>query len=303
MVTLMGVFPDSSAPSAVADGLSFAPPSKAPLAIVDLGSNSARVVVVEHPIPGVIEVVAEERLDLRLATELDESSRLSERGIATTIDAVGEFAAFAREAGADSIRVVATAAIRSARNRTELLARAHAELGLAIEVLDGSEEAEYAATGALHGLPIRSGVIADIGGGSTEVARVIAGRIVGAWSFPLGSLSASAEWLTEDPPARKQLKGMRRMVADTLATSAPSGLAEVRSWSPPGAARERSPASPSGRPPIPSRAPTATPSIATPLATWAPSSPATARSSAPPSMACAPAAPTPSSAAPSSSRR
>lgn len=222
----MGVFPAGSAPSAVADGVSFTSPSKPPIAIVDLGSNSARVVVVEHPIPGVIEIIAEERLDLRLATELDEGSRLSERGIATTIDAVGEFAAFAREAGAGSIRVVATAAIRSARNRAELLARAHAELGLAIEVLDGSEEAEYAATGALHGLPIRSGVIVDIGGGSTEVARVIAGTIVGAWSFPLGALSASAEWLTQDPPTRKQLKAMRRMVAETLATSAPSGLAE-----------------------------------------------------------------------------
>ncbi len=226
MVSLMGVFPASSPPSAVADGVSFAPPSEAPVAVVDLGSNSARVVVVEHPIPGVIEIVAEERLDLRLATELDEDSRLSERGIATTIDAVGEFAAFAREAGAGSIRVVATAAIRSARNRAELLARAHAEMGLAIEVLDGSEEAEYAATGALHGLPIRSGVIVDIGGGSTEVARVIAGTIVGAWSFPLGALSASAEWLTQDPPTRKQLKAMRRMVAETLATSAPSSLAE-----------------------------------------------------------------------------
>ncbi len=226
MVCSMGVFPAGSAPSAVADGVSFSSPSKAPVAIVDLGSNSARVVVVEHPIPGVIEIVAEERLDLRLATELDEHSRLSDRGIARTIDAVGEFAAFAREAGADSIRVVATAAIRSARNRAELLARVHAELGLAIEVLDGSEEAEYAATGALHGLPIRSGVIVDIGGGSTEVARVIAGRIVGAWSFPLGALTASAEWLTEDPPTRKQLKAMRRMVAETLATSAPSGLAE-----------------------------------------------------------------------------
>ena len=222
----MGVLPASSPPSAVADGVSFAPPSKAPVAVVDLGSNSARVVVVEHPIPGVIEVVAEERLDLRLATELDEGSRLSERGIATTIDAVGEFAAFAREAGAGSIRVVATAAIRSARNRAELLARAHAELGIAIEVLDGSEEAEYAATGALHGLPIRSGVIVDVGGGSTEVARVIAGTIVGAWSFPLGALSASAGWLTQDPPTRKQLRAMRRMVAETLATSAPSGLAE-----------------------------------------------------------------------------
>ena len=221
----MGVFPASSAATAVLDGAPPAPPrSGAPVAIVDLGSNSARVVVVDHPIPGVIETIAEERLDLRLATELDAGGRLSERGIATTIGAVAEFAAFAREAGAGSINVVATAAIRSARNRDELLARAHAELGLAIEVLDGAEEAEFAATGALHGLPIRSGVVVDVGGGSTEVARVIAGAIVGAWSFPLGALGASAEWLTDDPPTRKQIKAMRRMVAGTLSENAPSGL-------------------------------------------------------------------------------
>ena len=221
----MGVFPASSSTVAIFDGAAHAPLlSKAPVAIVDLGSNSARVIVVDRPLPGVLEIIAEERLDLRLATELDERSRLSERGIATTIDAIAEFAAFAREAGARSINVVATAAIRSTSNRDELLARAHAELGLAIEVLDGAEEAQFAATGALHGLPIRSGVVVDVGGGSTEVARVIAGTIVGAWSFPLGALSASAAWLTNDPPTRKQLKSMRRMVAETLASSAPSGL-------------------------------------------------------------------------------
>lgn len=178
----------------------------------------------DRPVPGVLETIAEERLDLRLATELDERSRLTDRGIATTIEAVAEFAAFAREAGAGAINVVATAAIRSAENRDELLARVHAELGIAIEVLDGAEEAQFAAMGALHGLPIRSGVIVDIGGGSTEVARVLAGTIVGAWSFPLGALSASAAWLTDDPPTRKQLKAMRRMVAATIAESAPGGL-------------------------------------------------------------------------------
>ena len=225
MLSAMGVFPAGLSPAAVADGVSLAPRSKAPVAILDLGSNSARVVVFDHPVPGVLETIAEERLDLRLATELDPDSRLSERGMAATIDAVAEFAAFARGAGAASIKVVATAAIRSARNRADLLARAHAELGLAIELVDGSEEAELAAVGALQGLPIRSGVVVDVGGGSTEVARVIAGTIVGAWSFPLGALSASAEWLTDDPPTRKQVKAMRRMIAGTLATNAPARLA------------------------------------------------------------------------------
>lgn len=224
MLSAMGVFPAGSSPLAVADGVSFAPRSTSPVAVLDLGSNSARVVVFDHPIPGVLETIAEERLDLRLATELDGDSLLSERGVATTIDAIAEFAGLAREAGAAPIKVVATAAIRSARNRAELLARAHAELGLAIEVLDGSEEAELSAVGALHGLPIRSGVIVDVGGGSTEVARVIAGTVVGAWSFPLGALGASAEWLTDDPPTRKQVKAMRRMIAGVLAANAPSHL-------------------------------------------------------------------------------
>ena len=147
MVWLMGVFPAGSAPSAVADGVSFTSPSKPPIAIVDLGSNSARVVVVDHPIPGVIDIIAEERLDLRLAAELDEHGCLSERGIATTIDAVAEFAAFARETGAASIRVVATAAIRSALNRAELLARAHAELGPSVVLGDDSHVAPYTRAG------------------------------------------------------------------------------------------------------------------------------------------------------------
>ncbi len=198
--------------------------SSEPVAIVDLGSNSARVVVMARPLAGVFETIAEERLDLRLATELDANGSLSERGITRTIEALAGFAAFAREVGAGAISVVATAAIRSARNRHELLARVHSELGLAIEVLDGAEEAEFAALGALHGLPIRSGVIVDVGGGSTEVARVLAGTIVGAWSFLLGALNASASWLTDDPPTRKQIKGIRRMIAEKLRTNAPAGL-------------------------------------------------------------------------------
>ena len=135
----MGVFPASSSTVAVLDGAPSAPPlSSEPVAIVDLGSNSARVVVVDHPIPGVLETIAEERRDLRLATELDERSQLSERGIATTIDAIAEFAAFAREAGAVSINVVATAAIRSARNRDELLARIAAILHFSDGDKDGA---------------------------------------------------------------------------------------------------------------------------------------------------------------------
>ena len=213
----MGVSP-ASAPASAPAG------PRAPVAVVDLGSNSARVVIFDRPLPGVIEPIAAKRLDLRLATEMDERSRLSERGVAGTIEAITEFAAFARELGARSLHVVATAAIRGARNRGELLARAHARLGIAIEALDGAEEAELAAAGALHGLPIRSGVIVDIGGGSTEAARVVAGAIVGAWSFPLGALGASAAWLRDDPPTRKQIKAMRRGIAEALARSAPSRL-------------------------------------------------------------------------------
>ena len=189
----MGASPESLLGVAVrADAAASPFPLDEPVAVVDLGSNSARVIVVERPVPGVLHTIAEKRLDLRLATALDGDNALSPQGVEAAIDAVAQFAAFARESGACSITVVATAAVRAARNRDELLTRARAELGITIEALIGAEEAELAAVGALRGLPILSGVAVDIGGGSTEVARVIAGAVVGAWSFPLGALSASA---------------------------------------------------------------------------------------------------------------
>ena len=201
-----------------------APPPPEPLAVIDLGSNSARVIVVERPVAGVLHAIAGKRLDLRLATALNARGELRAEGLEASLAALAEFTAFARDAGARSTVAVATAAVRAARNRETLLARARRERGVAVEVLDGAEEARLMATGALRGLPIRSGVVIDIGGGSTEVARVIGGVIASAWSFPLGALNASAAHLRSDPPAAAELAAMRRAVAETIAASAPSGL-------------------------------------------------------------------------------
>ena len=201
-----------------------APPPPEPLAVIDLGSNSARVVVVERPVAGVLRAIAGDRLDLRLATAIDARGELDARGMDAALAALAEFTAFAGAAGARSTVAVATAAVRAARNRDALLARARRETGLAIEVLDGAEEARLMAAGALRGLPIRSGVVVDIGGGSTEVARVVGGVIASAWSFPLGALNASAAHLRSDPPAAAELATMRRAAAETIAANAPSRL-------------------------------------------------------------------------------
>ena len=122
------------------------PPER--VAAIDLGSNSARVVVVEVEAGGHLEVVEELRTPLRLALAIQPDGRLSEEAVRATLDALREFSAIARGAGARRIEAVATAALRDAVNADAVLLEARRRLGLRIEVLDGEAEARRSAAAA-----------------------------------------------------------------------------------------------------------------------------------------------------------
>ena len=178
------------------------------IAVIDIGSNSARVVIAEAEAPGTFRVVDEQRASLQLARALGKRGELSERAMAATVMALADFLAIARGAGADHIETVATSAVREAKNRDELLERVQSEVGLTVRVLSGHEEAAFAALGATYGLARRSGTVVDVGGGSTEIAQVAEGRPGETWSFELGALRASDRWLTSDPPAGDEIAAL-----------------------------------------------------------------------------------------------
>lgn len=185
-------------------------------AVIDLGSNSGRVVVVREEHPGVLEIVADGRAPLRLAKDLNRTGALSAEAIERTIAAVRDFHRLTLGAGVKRPRVIATSAIREASNAREIVQAIRSATGLRVEILSGEEEAAFAFRGAIQGLPIESGYMFDLGGGSLEITRFARRRLLESWTLPLGSLRLSDRFLKSDPPTPRQVQRLRKHVDDAL---------------------------------------------------------------------------------------
>ena len=167
-------------------------------AVVDLGSNSVRLVVFEghnrNP-----TAIFNEKAVLRLGRGLLATGRLNEEGMAQALTVMHRYHAVARAMGADPFEVLATAAVRDAKNGPDFVATLAARLpGVTIRVLSGLQEAEFAAMGVLCGIPTADGILADIGGGSLEVVRLDAGRRGQSQTLGLGVIRL-AERSGDDP--------------------------------------------------------------------------------------------------------
>ena len=189
---------------------------ESPLAVIDIGSNSARIAVLRLDASGQLDIIADARTSLQLARHIDARGRLEARAITEAVAAVRDFRAVAAAAGAGRTVAVATAAIRTATNRDSVLARLEADTGLEIKVIDGEEEARYAFLGAVHGLPIDTGYLVDVGGGSFELAYFERRRTLRWWTFELGALVATDQFLASDPPRPSEIAALRDHVTETL---------------------------------------------------------------------------------------
>src|SRR5262249_28505529 len=132
------------------------------MAVIDLGSNSGRVVVLDVDDHGSMEILADGRAPLRLARDVAPTGRLSGEAIDRAVAALRDFEAVASGNGAVRTFAVATEAIREATNGDELLARIRAETGIEVRVIGGAEEARLGFLGAVYSLPVEHGMVADI---------------------------------------------------------------------------------------------------------------------------------------------
>ncbi|MHB8510589.1 MAG: Ppx/GppA phosphatase family protein [Actinomycetota bacterium] len=182
------------------------------IAVVDLGSNSGRVVVVA--VRGAhLEIVAEARTPLRLADELRDG-RLTAAGVRRTVSALQDFVAVAHTAGAGSIIVAATSAVRESSNASELARAIKEETGLALRILDGEEEARYAFAGAVRALDVTDGALLDVGGGSAEITMFRSRVATQSWTLPIGALRVTRSHFASDPPSSKEIKALREYLVD-----------------------------------------------------------------------------------------
>ncbi|KTE17134.1 Ppx/GppA family phosphatase [Sphingopyxis sp. H115] len=159
-------------------------------AVIDIGSNSVRIVVYEGPARAPA-VIFNEKVAAGLGRGLAIDGRIAEEDAERGLTALRRYALLARHMEVKDLQCVATAAVRDAANGPDFIAAA-AEAGLKIRLLSGEEEAEAAGYGVLAAIPDARGIAVDLGGGSLELAEVADGKVGRCASFPLGVLRLPA---------------------------------------------------------------------------------------------------------------
>lgn len=157
-----------------------------PRAVIDIGSNTIRLVIYGGP-PRAPAVLYNEKITARLGRGVAENGKLSERAKGAALAALARYATLARLRGISDVQTVATAAVRDAADGPEFLEKVRA-LGLSPRLLSGEEEAITSATGVAGAFPGAKGIVADLGGGSLEIVHVDGMNCEHGVSLPLGSL-------------------------------------------------------------------------------------------------------------------
>ena len=160
---------------------------RAPVAVVDIGSNSVRLIVYDGatraPAP-----IYNEKVLCGLGRTIATTGKLAADGVSRALRELRRFRALIDQLEAESVKVIATAAAREAENGAEFIAQAERVLGRHITVLSGTMEAELAALGVVSGIYAADGFAGDLGGGSLELIDVRGGRLSDAVTMPLGGL-------------------------------------------------------------------------------------------------------------------
>ncbi len=161
-----------------------------PVGVLDVGSNSIRLVVFEHdgraPVP-----IFNEKVLCGLGRGVATTGRLDPAAMADAHRNLARFAEVARAMGVGRMTAVATAAVREAANGREFVDKVRRATGIRLRVLSGEEEARTSALGVLSGNPDADGVMGDLGGASLELVDIAGGKTHAQVTLPLGPLALS----------------------------------------------------------------------------------------------------------------
>ena len=181
------------------------------IAVIDIGSNSLRLVVFER-LGATLLPLLNEKVMCGLGRGIARTGRLNREGIELAYANLQRFVALARALNVDHLMGIATAAVREASDGEEFAAEIERQCGVPVHIVAGPEEARLSAAGVLAGIPGADGVVGDLGGGSVELVRIAAGQdpaIGDGISLPLGPLRLAE--FADNP--RALLDAIKRSVA------------------------------------------------------------------------------------------
>ncbi|MBZ5720374.1 MAG: Ppx/GppA family phosphatase [Acidobacteriia bacterium] len=182
-------------------------------AAVDIGSNSVRLKIARLT-RGRLRAIHEDREVTRLGESVFRSGILSPDAMAETIKVLRRFHRAVQEAGADTVSVVGTSALRDARNSKAFLEWVRSTTGWKVEIISGLEEARLIHLGLVSSLRVSASTVlmVDLGGGSCELTVSRKGHIHDTVSLPLGAVRLTNEFLRHDPPRKSELQRLRGFV-------------------------------------------------------------------------------------------
>ena len=204
--------------TAPAASRSATPVAEGRTAVIDMGSNSFRLVVFTAA-DGWWQRTDEIYLAVRIGEGLEGTGRLGEAPMQRALEAAEVFAHFcaASKIPPADIQAVATSAIRDASNQRVFLDRVVQETGLAVRVLSREEEARFGYLAAVNSTTLSDGAVLDLGGGSLQLVEVLSRHPGRLGSWPLGSVRMTEHYLADDdPPSKKARKALRTHVAAVL---------------------------------------------------------------------------------------
>lgn len=191
------------------------------MAVVDIGSNSTRLLIAEVSAGRVSEVERQSRVT-RLGRGVDLSGQLSAEAIEAACEAIADYMAICGEAGVERIEAIATSAVRDASNGSAFVAELRERFALSARVLDGEEEARLTYLGATcEHIPVEPTLVVDIGGGSTELIVGTGEEIAFHASLQAGVVRHTERHIGADPPSALELEALasdvRALIEDATA--------------------------------------------------------------------------------------
>lgn len=193
------------------------PSGEEQLAVIDLGSNSFRLVAYDFT-PGAWWKRSDEIYEsVRIGAGLNGSGELKAKPMARAQRTLEAFAHFLTATGVCDVHTVATSAIREAANRDQFISNAEKLSGLQIEVISREQEARYGYLAAVNSTTLSDGVVLDLGGGSLQLVSVSERQAVDPRSWRLGAVRMTERFLPDDEAPAKQIKALRKHVGGKLA--------------------------------------------------------------------------------------
>ncbi|MGG0511372.1 Ppx/GppA family phosphatase [Priestia megaterium] len=185
--------------------------------IIDIGSNTMRLVIYAQAQKGLpFKEIQNIKMGVRLRTYLTNEKIVSDEGISKLINTLHSFQLLLHHYNVKDVTCVATATIRQAKNREDILHIVQEKTGFTLTLLNEYEEAFYGYAAVIHSTDIKEGITVDMGGGSTEITYFHNQELVNYCSLPFGSLSLKLDFVEGSIPTKEEYEQIRQYVQAQL---------------------------------------------------------------------------------------